>query len=410
MRSVQRLLRVLVCRRPLIALVCVLTASCGGDDDFHFTPFWSEAGVVVADFNGDGLLDVAVAREYVDGPPPHPGYVAVYLQTAPGKFAPPVLYPIGPDPWAIAAGDLFGTGKTDLVVVIPKQGGPSSGAISILRHDPANPGAFLPSQTVATGAGGDAVAIGDVTGDGVADLAVADGIIANAHAIVLAQNSAGSGSFLAPVSLPLGANRGSNDIAIHDMDGDGRNDIVLATSDGAAILYQNSSGGFGAPVLLPAGINPQGVAVADLDGDGRPDIIVANAGYAPLGGVGGASVSILRQTVLGSFTASSISVPDGAVSVIVADLNHDRVPDVAALSVSYVAPNVPSQVSILLQSTAPRGSFALSGTYTATSGANFISAGDINGDGYTDLVVSNPVSVMLQQTAAPGTFGAPAAL
>jgi hypothetical protein len=409
MKTVQGLLRVLICRPTLIGLVCLLTASCGDDND-HFTPFWFDAGVVVADFNGDGMMDVAVAREYVSGRPPHPGYVAVYLQTAPGTFAAPVLYPIGPDPWAIAAGDLSGTGKTDLVVVIPSQGSASSGAISILMHDPATAGAFLASQTIGTGAGGDAVAIADLNGDTVPDVAVADGIVSNAHAILLAQSATSPGTFLAPTSLPLGANRGSNDIAIHDMDGDGRNDIVLATSDGAAILYQNSSGGFGAPVLLPAGINPQGVAVADVDGDGRPEIIVANAGYAPLGGVGGASVSILRQTVAGSFAASSITVPDGAVVVGVADLNHDGIPDIAALSVSYTMPGVASQVSILLQSAATRGAFALSGTYTATAAANFMSLGDLNGDGYTDVVVNNPTSVMTQQTAAPGTFGPPSPL
>ncbi len=403
-------------RDTLLVVGCLLTASCGGDSDHSFTPFWSDAGVVVADFNGDGLLDVAVAQEYVSGPPPHAGYVAVYLQTSPGQFAAPVRYPIGPDPWALAAGALSGSGAVDLVAVIPSNGAAASaanggtGAISILRHDPANPGHFLAAQTLATGGGGDAVAIADVTGDHLPDIVVADGTVAFAQAVLIAQSTASPGTFLAPVSLALGANRGSNDIAISDVNGDGLNDIVLATSDGVAILYQSASGGFSAPVLLPAGINPQGIAVADLDGDGRPDIVVANAGYAPLGGIGGASVTILRQTVLGSFTASSITVPDGAVVAAIADLNHDGVPDVAILSTSFQALMAPSQVSILLQSTTSRGSFSLSASYAATTAASFLALGDLDGDGYIDLVVNNPVSVMTQSSTAPGTFGAPRAL
>jgi FG-GAP-like repeat/FG-GAP repeat len=400
-------------RTALLGVGCVLASSCGGDNDNeNFPPFWQDAGVVVADFDGDGTPDIAVAQSYISGPPPHQGYVTVYLQTAPGTFTAPVRYPIGPDPWALAAGDLDGTGHVDLVATIPSSspGVPDSGEISILHHDPSHPGSFLAAQTLATGGGGDAVAIGDVTGDGHADIVVADGSISDAHVILFAQSATSPGTFAAPVSLSLGANRGANDIAVHDMDGDGRNDIVVAASDNnVAILYDNGAGSFNSPVLVPAGINPQGIGVADVDGDGRPDVVVANAGYAPFGGTGGASVTVLRQVVAGSFAASSITAPDGAVQVVIADLDHDSLPDIAVLSFSFRAFNVPSQVSILRQSAASPGSFNLTATYQATVSTSFIAAGDMNGDGYTDLVINNPISILLQQTAMPGTFGPPSA-
>ena len=391
----------------------LLATSCYDNNNYNFAPYWWDAGVVVADFDGDGTLDVAVAQSYINGGPPHAGYVTIYLQTSPGTFAAPVRYPVGPDPWALAAGDLDGSGHVDLVVTTPRAtpGVPDTGEIAILRHDPSHPGAFLPAQILATGGSGDAVAIGDVTGDGRADIVVADASISDAHVILFAQST--SGTFSAPpVSLSLGANRGSNDVTIHDIDGDGRNDIVMAVSDGVAILYDNGAGSFLSPVFVAAGINPQGIAVADVDGDGRPDIVVANAGYSLLGGIGGASVSVLRQTVAGSFAASSIAVPDGAVQPVIADLDHDGLLDIAVLSFDFldIDGDGQSQVSILRQTAGSPGSFSVTATYNTTLGGSFMAAGDINGNGYTDLIVDNPPAVMLQQTAAPGTFAAPKGL
>jgi hypothetical protein len=125
--------------------------------------------------------------------------------------------------------------------------------------------------------------------------------------------------------------------------------------------------------------------------------------------VGGASVTVLRQIVAGSFAASSITVPDGAVQPVIIDLNHDGLPDIGALSFAFHGPNT-SQVSVVLQTAGTPGSFSLAASYNAARFSSFMAAGDINHDGYTDLVVNNPPSVMLQQTAAPGTFAAPQAL
>jgi hypothetical protein len=60
---------------------------------------------------------------------------------------------------------------------------------------------------------------------------------------------------------------------------------------------------------------------------------------------------------------------------------------------------------VLRQSAGSPGSFTLTASYNATTSTSFLAAGDMNGDGYTDLVVNNPVSILLQQPSMPGTFG-----
>src|ERR1041384_4490081 len=67
------------------------------------------------------------------------------------------------------------------------------------------------------------------------------------------------------------------DIALADLNGDGRLDAVTANaaSDDVAILLGNGDGSFQGKVLLPAGKAPWALAVADLNGDGRPDHLLA---------------------------------------------------------------------------------------------------------------------------------------
>ena len=109
----------------------------------------------------------------------------------------------------------------------------------------------------------------------------------NGRALLLAQNPGQPGTFVAPLPLQAGSGNGSDDLAVGDVNGDGRGDIVLAASGAVAVFYQNANGGFDPVVFLAAGTRVSGVALADLDGDGHTDIVVANAGNSPAGGAGG---------------------------------------------------------------------------------------------------------------------------
>jgi len=394
------------------AAALLLGSACGGGGGggVVLPPFWVWGEVVVADLNGDGRLDVAVPATLIDGGT-HRSSVQVFLRDAAGGFAPSSTYGLGYDPWNLCVGDVDGDGRPDLIVSIQASVPPQanvigdSGGLLILRQDPATPGRFLPAAWVWTGGGAAAAAVAELTGDGLADVAVADGVFVNSRLLLLAQAPGRPGALLPPVPVPVGSGHGFRDLAVADVDGDGRPDLVLAGYDCVALLYQQAGGGFAPPVFLSAGLKVDGVAAADLDGDGRVDLVAANAGNAPDGGKGGAYVTVFLQTQPGTFAAMAIPVADGARQVAIGDLDADGLPDVAVISLVYQSLSTPSKVTILRQSAARRGAFTVAAVMDGTLNANFIAVGDVDGDGRTDLVLNEGPSLMLQ--TAPGVFSPP---
>lgn len=172
------------------------------------------------------------------------------------------------------------------------------------------------------------------------------------------------------------------------------------------MFYQLLGGGFGSPALLTAGLATQGVAIGDLDGNGLVDIVAANAGNAPAGGTGGASVTILLQTSSGVFVPTGIPVANGARRLAIGDLNGDTYPDIAVVSLVYQDLYTPSQVSVLLQSNANRGHFTVAGVYNGTFSGNFIAIGDVSGDNRADIILNDGPSVLIQRATPAGSFEA----
>lgn len=404
--------------RALLTVSQLLLGACGagGDGGLPITSYWVQAGLVVADLNIDGLDDVMVASSYVAGAPPHPGYVEVYMQMAPGLFHDVQRFATAPDPWGLHAGDLNSDGWLDLVAATPaslpiQADLPNdSGGVSLLIQNPSTPGQFLPSRWLATGGAAQHAAISYLNNDGLADLAVADGVLVNARALVYTQSPIAPGSFASPVTLSTGGLRGTTAVVTHDLNGDGRNDIVLAATDSVVVFYQSPLGGYEPALVLSAGLAVSSVAVADLDGNQRPDIVVANAGLAGSGGTGGSSLSILLQTGPGVFSANTLAMPDGTRQVAVGDLNNDGLPDLAAISLVYQAQDLPSQISVVLQSGVVPGQFALHQRQEGPQSANFLALGHANGDALTDIFVNAGPAVLLQSSSTPGSFAPPQAL
>ena len=115
------------------------------------------------------------------------------------------------------------------------------------------------------------VAVGDFNGDGVLDLAVANG---SNYVSVLLGN--GDGSFQAAQSF--GSGTGPASVTVGDFNGDGALDLALgnSSSTNVSVLLGNGDGSFQALRIFGAGSGPFPVAVGDFNGDGMPDLAVAN--------------------------------------------------------------------------------------------------------------------------------------
>ncbi|MBN3788018.1 VCBS repeat-containing protein [Burkholderia sp. Ac-20353] len=396
--------------RACIGLASVLLLSCGGGgggggDGGGLAPFNLPSSIVAGDFNSDGLQDLAVATTFVSSAPPHSGFVAVVLQrpSAAGTFAPGVHYATGSDPQMVVAADLDGDGRLDLVVA-----NSSAGSVSIFIQDHANPGTFLPPVVVPVGGHPNGLAVGDLNGDGKPDIVVAT---VSSNLAVLIQNPAGPpGSFLPPAPVAVG--KSAIAVAIGDVNGDGKQDLVVLTQDNngngdVAVLLQDAAhpGSFLPPTEFAAGAQPAALKLADVNGDHLLDIIVANQGTPSNPDT--ASVSVLLQDPAhpGSFLAPT-NYPTGARSldVAVGDLNGDGKPDLVVANAGALSTT--GSVSVLLQDPGRPGVFLPAVNYAGVVEPLSVAIADLNGDGKPDIAVADGdiATILFQQPGAPGKF------
>ena len=367
--------------------------------------------IAIADVDGDGTPDLLVATTADQGNAQNPGFANVILgnHSSPGTFHTGVHYATtGNNPSSMAVADLTRSGSLDLVIA-----NFAAGSVSVFMHG-ASPGTYLSAANVTTGGQPNQVVIDDINGDGKPDLALADAS-ADGGAIVLFQDPANPGQFLAPMKLPVIANSAAA-VAIGDLNGDGAPDIVAAASDvngnnGAVyIFYQNAAirGTFLAPVTFPAGAQPQAVKIAEVNGDGLPDIVVANFGPGA-DGSGSAGVSLLVQDAAqpgGFLPPVTYATQPRGIDVAVADVNADGKPD---LVVANLGPAPTGSVSVLLQDPARAGVFLAATSYAGFGEPLAVAIADLNGDGHPDIAAADGASatVMLQSATAPGTFAQP---
>jgi hypothetical protein len=348
--------------------------------------------VAIGDLDGDGKSDLAVANF-------GSSTVSVLRNTSTsgsltsGSFAAKVNYWVGSYPYGIAIGDLDCDGKLDLVV--PKscrcEGGYS---VAVLRNTSSsgsiNSGSFSSSVDFTADYYPYSAAIGDLDGDGKPDLATANNT--NETFSVLRNTSSsgsiGSGSFAGRLNFNAGSTMRPYDIAIGDLDGDGKADLAVANNGGNSVsVFKNTSTsgsiGFEFGVRVTAGSSPISVAIGDLNGDSKADLAVAHFGSS--------YVSVLRNTsTIGSFSfATKVDFTTGTTpaSVAIGDLDGDGKADLAV-------GNYSSNTVSVLRNTSSSGSIGFAGKVDFTTGSSpySVAIGDLDGDGKSELAVANYMS------------------
>lgn len=345
--------------------------------------------VLVGDFNGDGIPDLAMVTNQV----------LIYLGNADGTYTQaPVPSIQGPTAGPMVIADFNGDGIQDIAV--PMYG---SSSLSILLG--VGDGTFAAAiETTVPGSNVDLTQIvsADFNGDGIPDLAVVD----NTGSTVDILLGTGTGTFTATAANPPTTGNPQS-IVTGDFNGDGKTDLaVTGLNDSISILLGKGDGTFTAGGVVHSGIYNPPIAAADFNGDGKLDLAV---------GVGGVpysseSVTILTGNGNGTFnsTASGQSTASTQVtSMLVADFNQDGAADV-------VLTDSNGNLTAFLNN----GSGSLSQSFpvltVSPSFYLFAGVGDINGDGYPDIMAAgyyqSDLSLLLTEPTETATATASVAL
>ncbi len=329
--------------------------------------------VAVADFDRDGLPDLAVANR-----DPRDACVGILAGRQPGFFAPQVCFPSGQSV-AMVIGDFTGDGRDDLAVanddrtvaVLPGRGDGSFAApIAAPAQNPTR------------------VAAADFNLDGRLDLLyVSDAIFGGEIRRVTLRHGLGDGSFGDTVDLLTG--RLPVDVAAGDLNRDGRPDVVIADSlgDELLVLLAGADGNFEDGPALDGGEDPGSVAILDIDSDGRLDLLAT--------GITSEDVVVHPGRGDGTFGAARRS-PAGASPgrFTSGDLDGDGEPDLAIASL------FDRTLTILIND----GGAAFRIAATIAQHAYDLAAADVDRDGAADLIGTSAGRVVLMRGRGDGSF------
>ena len=328
-------------------------------------------GLAVADFNGDGKPDMAVANYGADT-------VTILLGNGNGTFTTASTPSAGAGANWVVTGDFNGDGKLDLAVANLLSSG--SGGVSILLGD--GTGHFTLGSSPNTGDGPFSLVTGDFNGDGKLDLAVSNSV-GNSVTILLGN---GDGTFTSNATYGVGAD--PQEIVAGDFNEDGILDLAVAneTDSTVTILLGTGTGSFNVQTAISTGgtLNPIGLIATDFNNDGHLDLAAVNAQDIGilLGNGNGTFANVSNTSTLGSFLIAGVTGDfngDGNLDLVVTDQE---------LGEAY----------LLLGN--GNGTFNAPTSYPTDTGSFGAATADFNGDGGLDLAITNGgaanVSIFLQ--------------
>jgi hypothetical protein len=321
-----------------------------GDGSFRSGPVYATGvpatAITGGDFNRDGNLDLAVSSTHCKFVPCPEGQIDIRLGNGDGTFRDPVKYLTGQQPQQIAAVDLNGDGALDLVTgnnCSSNCDGPVN-ALSVLLG--VGDGTFLThtDMQLADSFYVYAMAVGDVNGDGKADLVTANYCFFECAMSVLLGN--GDGTFHQGMDVPTA---GVADLTLTDVNGDGLLDLAATEGRNLDIFLGNGDGTFQDEVKVSAPSFAEAISAGDFNDDGKVDLVVTSSENSGM-------VSIFRGNGDGTFQPH-LDYPTGAIttahSLIVGDLNRDGRADLVTANFND------GTASVLLQSTLSASRLAL---------------------------------------------------
>ena len=383
------------------------------------------------DINGDGFGDVLVGAASYDNPESNEGRVYLYLGSASGPgttaawTAEANSASAGFGGAVAAAGDVNGDGYGDVVVGARgyTRGQAGEGAAFVYLGSSAGLASTaawtVEGNLIAAAFGGAVASAGDVNADGYADVLIGapgytNGSTGEGAVYVYLGASTGLATTAAwtaeanVISAALGTAVGS----AGDVNGDGYGDIIVGadgyangnTGEGAAFVYLGSASGVGASAAWTAEGNQTGAglgtavgAAGDVNGDGYADIVVGADGYDN-GQTDEGRVSVYLGSATGpaasaTWTAESnqASAAMGASVATAGDVNGDGYADLVVGAAAYDDGQTDEGRAYLYLGSA--SGLRTSTSWTASSdqtgaglGANVAAAGDVNGDGFGDVL------------------------
>ena len=394
---------------------------------------YSVAGA--GDVNGDGFADVIVGAPFYDNGEPDEGAAFVYFGGA-GAFnttADALLDSNQADArlgWSLAgAGDVNGDGFADVIVgaLLYDNGEPDEGAAFVYFGGAGafntSADALLESNQASARLGTSVAGAGDVNGDGFADVIVGahlydNGQVDEGAALVY---FGGAGAFNTTADALLESNQadaqlGTSVAGAGDVNGDGFADVIVGartydngqTNEGAAFVYFGGAGAFNtsADALLEsnqadAQLGTSVAGAGDVNGDGFADVIVGartydngepdeGAAFVYFGGAGAFNTTadaLLESNQAGAYLGNSVA---GA-----GDVNGDGFADVIVGAPYYDNGQVDEGAAFVYFGGA--GAFNTSADAQLESnqagaqlGFSVAGAGDVNGDGFADVIVGAP--------------------
>jgi hypothetical protein len=354
--------------------------------------------VRIVDLDGDGLTDVLVSDQ---GSTTITAYRNKSLPQV-LSFAPGVSFMSGAGPYDIAIADFNGDGKPDAAVSNFNSG--NAGSVSVFQNNSTRGAlSFASPLVIPTGAGTLGLAAGDLDGDGKPDLVACSGNAGYLTVFLNIPDSSGGIQFASGQTITKLDH--ADAAVIGDVDGDGKPDLITANSSGGSItVFKNISTlgniTFDGPQDYPAGSFPTFVTLADLNNDGKPEILVSN--YS-------SSTVTVYQNISQLNAPAFQAIPDlitakNPYSISVEDLDGDGKPDLV------VPADMPSSFG-LYKNTSDSISISFASRIDDSTGygPTYIGIGDLDGDGKPDLAIANHydrVSVRRNTTGEPLVIGA----